>query len=110
MPQPDIIEAPWSPGQIDSLNAYQESGRLHPFTCRDDMCRVRDRSPLVATRDGWTHPCGYTQRWALRFMTDWAWRDGNQFDAMDALMSALSPMPTEILAVTDTSQLEDDPW
>lgn len=62
--------APWSEAQVAALNAYQASGRLHPFTCP----HTHHSTPplLVAHRDGWHCPdgCGYTQSWAHEWMAD----------------------------------------
>lgn len=41
------IEAPWTPEQVAGLNAYQDCGWVHPFTC---ACGAA----LEATEDGWT--------------------------------------------------------
>lgn len=65
------IIAPWTPEQVDSLNAYQTSGAFHPYTCV-----THSDEPLVATPAGWTCPCcSYRQDWALASMTDNTWRD-----------------------------------
>lgn len=66
--------APWTPEEVEALNAYQEGGWFHPFTCG----RCRDADPrwpspdehlLVATEAGWICPtCDYTQDWAHEFM------------------------------------------
>ena len=69
---PDV-RAPWSDGQVDSLNAYQACGAFHSFTCGNDACTDRD-CPLVATAAGWVHRCGYTQDWAHDWMADWSWK------------------------------------
>ena len=44
---PAKIVAPWTPAEVDALNAYQQSGRFHPYTCRE--CPAS----LTATPDGW---------------------------------------------------------
>ena len=54
------------------MNAYQEAGIMHPFTCGH-----RDHSvELVATPQGWKCPVidQIVQRWAHKFMTDWSWQ------------------------------------
>lgn len=58
--------------QVASLNAYQEAGIMHPFTCGTMGCRA----DLVATTEGWVCPtgCGYTQDWAMNWMADWSWK------------------------------------
>jgi hypothetical protein len=58
--------------QVESLNAYQNCGRWHPFTCGNHC-----GATLIATTDGWVCPttgCGYTQDWAHGFMADWSWK------------------------------------
>lgn len=67
--------APFTPEQVRSLNEYQVSGAMHPFTCGEHDCRAR----LVATEAGWECPrdCGYTQAWAHEVMANWAWKDGH---------------------------------
>lgn len=71
--------APWTAGQVDSLNEYQRSGFGHPYTCpnRDVGHRegVDGRSVLVATEAGWDCPdCAYTQDWAHQWTVDGSWR------------------------------------
>jgi hypothetical protein len=69
------IEAPWTPEQVDALNAWQR-GPVHSFTCgrRSEPGHVQrpdaDLGQLVATADGWVCPdgCGYTQQWAWQSM------------------------------------------
>lgn len=65
------IEAPWTDEQVRSLNAYQNVGTFHPFTCGNH----RGYSPsLVATNRCWQCPeCSYVQGWCWRFMADWSW-------------------------------------
>ena len=64
------VTAPFTPHQVASLNAYQQSsGPWHPFTC--GKCRAN----LIATPEGWR--CAnddYQQDWAHEFMADWTWR------------------------------------
>ncbi len=67
-----IIEAPWTKEQVDGLNAYQEAGRMHPYTCgsgnRTDDKHLDGEGKLVATTDGWVCPyCDYKQDWAHDF-------------------------------------------
>lgn len=67
---------PWTDEQVQSLNAYQRAGFMHPFTCpnRSDGQHRNDGSDLgtlVAGTDGWwCRDCEYTQRWAHAFMAD----------------------------------------
>jgi hypothetical protein len=81
--------APWTSWQIDSLNCYQRSGMMHPFTCR---AGGHSHGVLEATKDGWVcnhrnhwenvedfskakkiRPCSYIQDWCHEFMADWSW-------------------------------------
>lgn len=72
------VVAPFTPEQVRSLTAYQQSGAFHEFTCGNDSCRarLRERAVLVATREGWHCPalCGYKQNWAHTAMADWSWK------------------------------------
>lgn len=66
------IHPPWSDDQVEALNAYQASGRFHPFTCGGEHANERYSPDLVATTDGWVCPqrCGYTQDWAHAAMAE----------------------------------------
>lgn len=77
----DEIYQPWTPEQVDALNAYQRSGAFHPFTCGRDRGNAahsayaeqhdEDNGQLVATSEGWKCPvCNYRQAWAHSFMAD----------------------------------------
>ena len=67
-----MAKAVWTQDQIDSLNAYQIAGVMHPYTC--GKCRAT----LKATVDGWQCPkCDYTQEGAHDFMKDWSWTSGD---------------------------------
>ncbi|MGE5510507.1 MAG: hypothetical protein ACM31O_04545 [Bacteroidota bacterium] len=71
-----MIKAPWTPEQVEALNAYQRSGRFHPFTCGNDRFDqahavytitngLSDYGILIATEQGWICPCcDYRQDWA----------------------------------------------
>ena len=64
----------WTDDQVESLNEYQASGVMHPFTCE------RKSHDLVATNDGWYCPeCekegfSYTQNWCHEWMVNWKWK------------------------------------
>jgi hypothetical protein len=73
------VRAPWTPYQVDRLNAWQQDGRFHPFTCGGDRMddahteyqakHGGDFGQMVAEADGWRCPvCGYRQDWAHDFM------------------------------------------
>lgn len=81
MTAPDKIKAPFSRMEVWSLNAYQDSGLGHPYTCPN--CGAL----LLATALGWIcrdfaarrNHCLYTQNWAHTFTADWTWKgDFNQ--------------------------------
>lgn len=70
---PDSV-APWTDDEVRSLNEYQASGVMHPFTCENDDADYC-ASVLTATPAGWICPdCDYTQNWAKDWMVDGAWR------------------------------------
>ena len=70
----------WTEEQVAALNAFQDRGDVHPFTCgsdnrSDDAHKAAqqeeggDLGQLVATRQGWICPaCSYRQFWAHDFM------------------------------------------
>ena len=65
---------PWTEDQVASLNAYQQSRVMHPFT----GTRKADGSEtiLIATPEGWiAAPEGpIVQTWAHSWMADLSWR------------------------------------
>jgi len=78
-----MLVAPWTDEQVEALNQFQASRRMHPFTCgsgnRTDAAQVEavaqhgmnDAVLLVATNDGWVcQACDYTQTWAHGFMVE----------------------------------------
>lgn len=63
--------APWTAEQVTHLNAFQRSGRMHPFTCGQRDQHPNSEGVLVATEAGWHCPamgCDYQQDWAHTFM------------------------------------------
>lgn len=76
----EIEEEPivFTPDEVASLNAYQNSNAFHPFTCggnRTDAKHLDGEGRLVATEYGWTCPyCEYKQNWAHDFMKNWEWK------------------------------------
>ncbi|MCI3277594.1 hypothetical protein [Streptomyces cylindrosporus] len=70
----DTIRAPWTSEQVDALNAFQERGGMHPFTCGGE--HTPGSPVLVAREDGWhcsdpyDEGCGFTQDWAHAFMAN----------------------------------------
>ena len=68
-----MIRAPFSPKQVQCLNAFQRSGVFHPFTCGNPHGGER---VLIARVPGWQCPardCDYRQGWAYDFMADETW-------------------------------------
>jgi hypothetical protein len=96
--------APFTSEQVESLNAYQVSGVMHPFTCGNDDCKrcefeievdsilaplvgqevgtifkATDTCVLIATENGWVCPsCDYTQTWAWKWMADFSWKKAKE--------------------------------
>jgi hypothetical protein len=68
------VEAPWTPDQVRSLNAYQACGQMHPFT--GDRGPNGEETVLIATTDGWIERAGgpVIQTWAHLFMANWSWQ------------------------------------
>ncbi len=67
----DLVEAPFTVEQVESLNEYQYAGVFHEFTCGNDSTHT----PLFATEQGWVCcDCGYTQTWCHGWMADGSWR------------------------------------
>lgn len=50
-------------GSIEGLNALQQSGMVHPYTCGNSDCRRETGGGVLrATQDGWVcDRCGYKQ-------------------------------------------------
>ncbi len=80
-PKPAKVHAPFARLEVWSLNAYQESGQGHEYTCGD--CGAA----LLATALGWVCSryslnkslCEYTQNWAHAQHANWMWKgDFNQ--------------------------------
>ncbi|WP_037606533.1 hypothetical protein [Streptacidiphilus rugosus] len=64
----DRIRAPWDEADVAALNAFQRSGRGHPFTCGAPH---RLHQTLIAEPDGWHCPddsCDFRQEWAYAAM------------------------------------------
>ncbi len=71
-------KAPFTADEVDSLNAYQREGVLHPFTCGQCLRDEQNDGVLVASGSGWHCPaCDHVQDWCHDWMADWAWRDTN---------------------------------
>ena len=64
----ELINAPFTPDQVNTLNAYQDLGITHPYTCALRSQHPGEEGILIATTKGWKCPedkCEYTQDWAL---------------------------------------------
>jgi len=78
-----IIHAPFSADQVESLNAFQESEYVHPYTCRSPDCPAAewagddDWLPMAADADGLhcINGCRRVQTWAHAWTADWSWRE-----------------------------------
>ena len=83
-----IIHAPFSADQVESLNAFQESEYVHPYTCRSPACPAAswadedDWLPMAADTDGLhcIDGCRRVQTWAHAWTADWSWqrREGRE--------------------------------
>jgi hypothetical protein len=61
----DPLRAPWTAEQVETLNRYQASGLMHPYTCPNWHGEPVERRNLLATEAGWTcRHCDYKQDWA----------------------------------------------
>jgi hypothetical protein len=71
------IKAPFTPDQVNSLNEFQKSGVMHPFTGNNDMLPDDEQDILVAAEDGWhsLNDPNYFQDWAHDWMADWSWKE-----------------------------------
>jgi hypothetical protein len=60
------VNTPWTPAQIAGLQAWQDAGYVHEFTCVTN--HSKGSRVLIPTREGWRCPsCHYRQRWAPDF-------------------------------------------
>lgn len=84
------VEPPWSDDQVASLNAYQASDFVHPFTGQQG-------ATLRATAAGWVEHDGgpVVQKWAHQFMADWSWRAWRHLPAIQS-----STRPERMAAVS----------
>jgi len=77
------MHAPFSPAQMESLNAFQESEYVHPYTCHSPGCPAAewagddDWLPMAADADGLhcIDGCRRVQTWAHAWTADWSWRE-----------------------------------
>lgn len=64
-----MTKTPWPQDFVDRLNAHQQAGEFHPYTCGNrkniQETHADGEGVLVATVDGWKCPyCDYRQDWA----------------------------------------------
>lgn len=66
-----MIEAPFTLDQVESLKAYQNSNKFHPFTGESSVGKVN----LIPTVDGWIAEINgpIIQTWCHHWMSDWSW-------------------------------------
>jgi predicted RNA-binding Zn-ribbon protein involved in translation (DUF1610 family) len=65
-----VATAPFNEAQVDSLNAYQQSGVGHPYTCT-----CGNHISMTATKDGLVCPvCGRVQIRVHAFTADGSWK------------------------------------
>ena len=76
------VHAPFSPAQVESLSAFQESEYVHPYACRSSECPAAswagedDWLPMAADADGLhcIDGCRRVQTWAHAWTADWSWQ------------------------------------
>ena len=90
----------FQPEEVESLNDFQMSGVMHPFTCGKSHPEPRT---LLATTRGWVCPvCDYTQDWAHDFMKDGSWRaHRHRLSTRDDGLPFLNSLLNELEIVTD---------
>lgn len=65
------VKAPFTPTQVERLNAFQQGDNFHHFTCPGDTKGCHGQRTLIATTQGWLCACGqYTQDWCHSFMLE----------------------------------------
>lgn len=111
---PKVVRTPWSPAQVDALNARQRHPLAHPYTCSRE-----GHGALRATNLGWVcdgtweddssrpRPCRYTQEWAHAV-------DAEPKTLPDGIAprdtsGAMDPVPPKVTAVgMRVTRLDDD--
>jgi hypothetical protein len=83
---------PWDEETLKNLNDYQQSGVMHPFTCRINS--NHGLGYLWATPHGWvctdlTLKCDYVQHWAHSWIADGSWREYQ--DRLKKALAEVSP-------------------
>jgi len=94
-----MSENVFTPEEVLSLNEYQNSGVMHPFTCGGGH---RTEHPdgeglLVATTQGWICPyCEYRQDWAHDWMKNGDWRKLSIQRRVNAQQGTVTRLKTEL--------------
>jgi hypothetical protein len=77
----DGVYVPFTPEQVASLNAYQESELVRPYTCGSPDCPSlnwgAESLPMAGDTNGLhcIEPgCRYVQFWVHDRAADWSWR------------------------------------
>lgn len=93
------IDAPWRTEQVTSINAFQASNAMHPFTCpfrglADPVHRdwgEGDVGVLLANEGGlFCRDCSYQQGWVWDVMAEWD-VDQNKFLLPDGRVLTTHP-------------------
>lgn len=82
----ELVHAPFTAGQVQSLRAYQAA---HPgvFYCGRPTCHHNrpGNRPFQVNETGWWCVCGNWQGWALDYQANWEWRDGRGGEHRDGV-------------------------
>lgn len=68
-----VSESPWTPEEVDHINAWQDCEYVHPYTCPCDHPETDDEVLLAADETGLHCPepsCEYEQSWVHRTTSD----------------------------------------
>jgi hypothetical protein len=81
------IQAPFTDEEVKSLNDFQRSRVMHPFTCE-----YHSDTPLIACASGWFCPhCEYTQKWAHDWMANREWERLTTVLGYPVIQDAIDP-------------------
>lgn len=59
---------PFSEDQIKSINEFQNSEVMHPFTCCDHQSMVAEKDGMRCLK------CNRLQEWVHEWMANWEWK------------------------------------
>lgn len=89
-------KAPWTTDQVNSLNAYQRYGYVHPYTSENG-------NVLIATKDGWVEEEDgpVVQDWAHEFSLDWSWNNtavlkGHEFEEVESIFDKIDNLQVPV--------------